>query len=306
MRSHPLRLLLALLFFVSTLALGADTYYCPMKCEGEKTYAAPGSCPLCGMNLEKKVEGEAGRGLNTRDFRMELATMPTVVAAGKSVKLTLTPRRTKDNSVVKELDIHHEKPMHLIMVSQDLGWFAHEHPVVQSDGSLTLDFTFPHGGNYVLYADINPKGDRNQVFPVALKVDGPKKKYPPLKENLKEKRKTGDYSVTLVPTPALKSGAPVTLKYHLQHKGKDVKDLQPYLGSLGHSVILSEDTTQYLHAHPPGGHSHGEHAGHGAPMTGGPDVEFMATFPRAGTYKAWVQFQHQGKVLTFDHVLAIK
>ncbi|MEP6795794.1 MAG: heavy metal-binding domain-containing protein [Saprospiraceae bacterium] len=31
-------------------------YQCPMKCEGEKTYAHPGTCPVCGMNLEKIQE----------------------------------------------------------------------------------------------------------------------------------------------------------------------------------------------------------------------------------------------------------
>jgi hypothetical protein len=29
-------------------------YFCPMKCEGEKTYKAPGSCPKCGMDLVVK------------------------------------------------------------------------------------------------------------------------------------------------------------------------------------------------------------------------------------------------------------
>jgi Cu2+-exporting ATPase len=28
-------------------------YYCPMQCEGDKTYDKAGSCPVCGMNLEK-------------------------------------------------------------------------------------------------------------------------------------------------------------------------------------------------------------------------------------------------------------
>ncbi|MEO6330038.1 MAG: heavy metal translocating P-type ATPase [Ginsengibacter sp.] len=28
-------------------------YYCPMHCEGDKTYDKPGDCPVCGMNLEK-------------------------------------------------------------------------------------------------------------------------------------------------------------------------------------------------------------------------------------------------------------
>lgn len=30
-----------------------EKYYCPMKCEGEKTYDHPGNCPVCGMKLEK-------------------------------------------------------------------------------------------------------------------------------------------------------------------------------------------------------------------------------------------------------------
>jgi Cu2+-exporting ATPase len=27
------------------------SYQCPMKCEGDKTYDAPGSCPVCNMHL---------------------------------------------------------------------------------------------------------------------------------------------------------------------------------------------------------------------------------------------------------------
>jgi len=29
-------------------------YYCPMKCEGDKVYAQPGDCPVCGMHLKKE------------------------------------------------------------------------------------------------------------------------------------------------------------------------------------------------------------------------------------------------------------
>ncbi|QSE98799.1 heavy metal translocating P-type ATPase [Fulvivirga lutea] len=30
---------------------GTGTFYCPMHCEGEKTYNQPGDCPVCGMDL---------------------------------------------------------------------------------------------------------------------------------------------------------------------------------------------------------------------------------------------------------------
>lgn len=26
-------------------------YYCPMRCEGDKTYDQPGNCPVCNMHL---------------------------------------------------------------------------------------------------------------------------------------------------------------------------------------------------------------------------------------------------------------
>ncbi len=32
-------------------APGNGVYYCPMHCEGEKTYGKPGDCPVCGMDL---------------------------------------------------------------------------------------------------------------------------------------------------------------------------------------------------------------------------------------------------------------
>lgn len=31
-------------------------YQCPMDCESGKTYDKPGNCPVCEMELEKKVE----------------------------------------------------------------------------------------------------------------------------------------------------------------------------------------------------------------------------------------------------------
>ena len=34
-------------------------YYCPMKCEGDKTYSKPGKCPVCEMDLEKVEENGA-------------------------------------------------------------------------------------------------------------------------------------------------------------------------------------------------------------------------------------------------------
>lgn len=34
---------------------GTGTFYCPMHCEGDKTYDKAGDCPVCGMDLVEEV-----------------------------------------------------------------------------------------------------------------------------------------------------------------------------------------------------------------------------------------------------------
>ncbi len=40
-----------------------EEYYCPMRCEGDKTYNEPGDCPVCGMHLVKVVKAAPKKGV---------------------------------------------------------------------------------------------------------------------------------------------------------------------------------------------------------------------------------------------------
>ncbi|WP_190808913.1 heavy metal translocating P-type ATPase [Flagellimonas sp. S3867] len=39
---------------------GTGTFYCPMHCEGDKTYDKPGDCPVCGMDLVEEQQLNIG------------------------------------------------------------------------------------------------------------------------------------------------------------------------------------------------------------------------------------------------------
>src|SRR5690348_14590281 len=52
-------------------------YYCPMHCEGDKTYDHPGNCPVCGMHLVK--EGEPA---STHVAHPRLAPLPSIKRKG--------------------------------------------------------------------------------------------------------------------------------------------------------------------------------------------------------------------------------
>ncbi|WP_027093068.1 hypothetical protein [Cohnella thermotolerans] len=84
---------------------------------------------------------------------------------------------------------------------------------------------------------------------------------------------------------SLLAGRDVNLTFHLTDAstGEPIEDLEPYLGAVGHVVIISADTEHYLHVHP---------AEEGA---SGPDAKFMTAFPESGVYKIGGQFQRAGK-----------
>lgn len=42
--------------------MSGAVYQCPMKCEGNKTYDAPGNCPVCNMKLVAVDSGKDSHG----------------------------------------------------------------------------------------------------------------------------------------------------------------------------------------------------------------------------------------------------
>jgi hypothetical protein len=130
------------------------------------------------------------------------------------------------------------------------------------------------GRNVVLGTDLDVAGDYRPVaLPAAAtstSVDG------------FDVRVTGDPE----------AGAEADLTFTVSRDGEPVDDLQPYLGAYGHLVTLRAGDLAYLHTHP------GEDAEPG--VAGGPDVEFMTTFPSPGTYRLFLDLQVDGEVRTAE------
>jgi heavy metal translocating P-type ATPase len=53
-----------------------EQYYCPMRCEGDKTYSQQGDCPVCGMHLVKKQKDGAKPAAHTHAHK--LSPLPAI------------------------------------------------------------------------------------------------------------------------------------------------------------------------------------------------------------------------------------
>jgi hypothetical protein len=261
----------------------ADTYYCVMHCEGSKTYDKPGKCPVCGMSLKKLTTDKYSVHMGPHD----------AIQAGKPVSLTFEI----DDPMglpVKNLQTVHEKVLHLLVVSKDLSWFSHEHPQLGADGKFTIVLAFPQPGDYILYHDFTPEEVGQQVVQVSMSVAGTPAAPVALRVDAGQPKSLGGYTVSIDTGSALVTGGESHLIYTITKDGTPVTDLQPYLGAMGHLVIISQDLQSFVHSHPHEKEGQGG-AGHDAT---GPKVDFEASFEKPGLYKGWAQFQHLGKVVT--------
>lgn len=208
-------------------------------------------------------------------------------------------------NILKDFQITHTKLLHLIVVRKDLAYFQHLHPEFdQATGKFTLsDLTFPVDGEYRIFADFAPAGAQMDAMGMPLTATpyedvtvGNGSNYMPQPLGSEDATKTFDgLKVTLATHGTPASGAESMLMFNLSENGKPVTDLEPYLGALGHAVILREGNLDFIHAHP---------IEDVATKQNGL-VDFMVDFPEAGKYKVFTQFQRGGKVITTDFVITV-
>ncbi len=198
-----------------------------------------------------------------------------------------------DNQPLTRYTRTHDKDLHLILVRRDLGTYAHLHPSRTADGSWSTPVHLSPG-MWRVFADFDPAGE---VDPLTLGADlfvpGPfaAQPLPPPSTTAS----VDGYTVTL--KGELQPGDDSRLTLSVSRDGRPVTDLQPYLAAYGHLVALRQGDLAYLHVHPGGEPGDGR-------TRPGPEIVFHTTAPSAGSYRLFLDFQHEGVVRTAAFTVA--
>ena len=255
----------------------AQDYVCPM--DPDIRSSKPGLCSRCGMKLVFGIPD----GL---EYKLDLALTPRVLHAGDHVQLAFRVLDPKSGKLVQKFEIVHERLFHLFLVSQDLRHFVHGHPKFGPDGIFRYDMVFPKPGLYRLLGDFYPAGGTPQLTAKTVIVPGkPGDPLPIQPVSLSSDLAPNhceNLSVELVTEPAQPVAGQKTIMFF---RLKPAQGIEKYLGAWGHMLAASDDLIDMIHSHP-------------FIADGGEQEQFNLIFPRARTYRVWVQFQRQGVVNT--------
>src|SRR5579862_4426710 len=154
------------ILFVLLGLLGAqdNIFVCPMDPDVRSNQ--PGVCKRCGMKMVSGIPDQV-------EYHMDLTTAPRALKVGATVQLQFAIHDPYKDRQVTSFQVVHEKLFHMFVISQDMQFFLHDHPVYQPDGSFEYNIAFPKPGLYRILSDFYPDGATPQLIAKSLIVPGP-------------------------------------------------------------------------------------------------------------------------------------
>ena len=147
----------------SFLSAQDKVYICPMDPDVRSNQ--PGKCRRCGMEMRAGIPDPV-------EFHMDLTLTPRAVRPNQTTQLKFAVHDPWKDRPVKDFQIVHEKLFHMFVVSQDLQFFVHDHPVIQPDGDFLYSLAFPKPGMYRVLGDFYPDGATPQLIAKTVFVAG--------------------------------------------------------------------------------------------------------------------------------------
>jgi len=232
------------------------------------------------MDLAMKMHGGTQNSLDVMDFN--IAFERPKAETGKNVNLTFT--LTRQGEPLTELQIMHDKLMHVILVRKDLKHFDHIHPVQEKPGVFVVPYRFAAAGDYRVWSDFM-YGNMQHVIDFDLSITG--------ESEAEEPDRLNGLKVQMN-APELQEGKNATMTFTVTDAdGKAVPVIEKFLAADGHIIIVDETLDEFEHAHDDTDDKNNL-------------LSFEYTPEKTGKHKAWVQFNFDGNDRTAEFEFSVQ
>ena len=251
--------------------------------------------PESNSKISSKEKPEEKLQTSSQTQNNSVATQPKLNLPNKitpnkpvlvKVQIPVSIAKANNNNASKP------KQMHMVVVSNDLRFFDLVQATYKNNQNIEVKPNFPAPGDYTVFSDYNPMGEKEQVAVEKVSIPG-QVPFPTELESFSKTKKLSDTKVDLnLSQSNIKAGKKITLKFDLkQTNNKPIKDLKPHLGEKANLVIIKSSTSltesDYIDTESIKNSSNNQ-------------AHFTTKFPQPGTYKLWLQFNRKDKVKTAD------
>src|ERR671936_748310 len=202
--------------------------------------------------------------------------------------------------------------IHLIIVRDDLSVIMHRHPKVGPNGAVRQPLVFPKPGPYRVLVDAyaNLSGPlRNFQLTATVRVSGAYRPQP--LPPFTSTDHVGGYTVTLRGAGHLKAIDPIPVTANVvDSAGRPVK-FMPWYGALAHAIFFRKGSLDYFHTHVCSPNATGCTSILGGTRAVGRSsrpgrLNVVVLVPLPGTWRLFLQFQANGKVLPARFTLHVR
>ena len=200
---------------------------------------------------------------------------------------------------------------HLVIVDNELQYFAHLHPQLQGN-TFTVNTTFPHPGVYRLYLNYQPVDAIEQQVGFSIRVGMSDDQAAPFAEqkiDTKNVKNVDKYQIIMNTGNGFRAEdmsygtQRITFTIRDAKTKKPITTLKPYLAAFGHLTMVNEKTYSYIHVHPTV-NVYNEN------QIGGPNVTFMPLGLygpiKPGVYRVFAEFNPDEHLIVADFTVDVK
>ncbi len=197
-------------------------------------------------------------------------------SVGNQTELKFIIKDSMTGESVSDLEIMHEKIMHVVLVRKDLKYFDHIHPIQIQEGVFSVPYSFYAPGEYRIWIDFTVDGMQH-IVDFDTTVSGTSETAQP--------DRVGNLNIEMKLSEKIEMGKSIKLDFIItDSSNKPVLITEEFLAANAHMIVVDESLDEF-------GHAHDEN------FDKDNVISFGYSFKTSSLHKLWIQFSVNGKTI---------